>query len=273
MAAQSELAVADWPEWPWYEAMDRLLSEVISDAQTTKRPGVELLYPFLDSVSESVATLRSLMLKTSLRDAYVIARVIYETSLNACFLLTDVEALSARARVHAKQKALRSLVRAIEISGEQIFQFKPAGAEDYLQLPQHQEWMDAFTSKAGREITSWTPETVQKRLELVYEKFGSDVARGLAFGLLIYRHASEIAHGTLFGTLFSWGGTEIGSQLTCPEDIGRFRRKELRSLTKLVAYSLESVVRIASLELGNEQRAIAATEARLSYYQSRSEGA
>lgn len=265
----SELSVADWPEWRWFDSIDQLLGEILSNAQEGNSNEAGALYPFLDSIAESVGSLRTLVNQLKLRDSYVIARVIYETSVNACFLLTEPKALSARASTHAKQKALRNLVRAIELAGNQVFEFRAQGAEELLGDPQHQGWLKQFTSKSGREITSWTPENVQQRLEATYLKFGHEETRGLAFGLLLYRHASEIAHGTLFGTLFSWGAMEPGSPPRCPGDIGKFRRRELRHLLKLVSYSLESLIRVASSVLATPNISASARKARTDYYDQR----
>jgi hypothetical protein len=138
-----------------------------------------------------------------------------------------------------------------------------------MQRPKHKEWLEEFTSKSGREVTSWTPENVSQRLEAVYSKFGSNTTRGLAFGLLLYRHASEIAHGTLFGTLFSWGAMEVGKPLSNPGEMGEFRKKELRHLVKLTSFSLESVVRIISIQLGVKDLSETAKKARTDYYSSR----
>ena len=265
----SELAVSAWPEWEWFDSLDRLLGETRSKAQESESEHLGALFPFLDAIDDSLGSLRILVHELKLRDAYVIARVVYETSVNACFLLTEPETLSVRASTHAKQKALRSLVRAIELAGNQIFEFKPQGVEELLGDPKHQEWLREFTSKSGREITSWTPENVQQRLETAYVKFGHEATRGLAFGLLIYRHASEIAHGTLFGTLFSWGAMEPGYPLSSPSDIGKFRRTELRHLLKLVSFSLESLIRIVASTLEAPEVSVAARKARADYYQKR----
>ena len=143
------------------------------------------------------------------------------------------------------------------------------GAEELLQHPEHRKWLDEFTTKSGREVASWTPENVPQRLEAVYQQFGPSDSRGLAFGLLLYRHASEIAHGTLFGTLFSWGAMELGERLTGPEDLGVFRAKELKHLIKLVAHSNESVVRILSSVLCKPGLGSAVVEARKAYYRQR----
>jgi hypothetical protein len=268
-SSDSESPVFDWPEWKWFNSIEKLLGDTLSNIQEGKSNEVGALYPFLDSIAESVGTLRTLVNQLKLRDAYVIARVIYETSVNACFLLTNPEALSARATTHAKQKALRSLIRAIALAGDQIFEFKPHGAEELLGDPRHQEWLREFTSRTGREITSWTPENVQQRLEATYLKFGPEETRGLAFGLLLYRHASEIAHGTLYGTLFAWGAMEPGSPLKGSGDMGKFRRRELRHLLKLVSFSLESVIRIVSSLAGTADIYASARKARSDYYQQR----
>jgi len=128
MAAEELQSVATWPEWQWFETVESILEEVLSKVQESESTGTGMLYPFLDSVVESVDSLRMLVNGLKLRDSYVIARVIYETSLNACFLLTNPEALSSRASTHAKQKALRSLARAVEIAGNTIFEFEVQGA-------------------------------------------------------------------------------------------------------------------------------------------------
>lgn len=266
---ERDVMVPNWPEWRWFETMQHLLEDAISRIQQSDSPELSAIFPFLDSANESLASLGMLVKQLKLRDAYVIARVVYETSLNACFLLTDPQVLSLRAHTHAKQKALRGLVRAIEISGEKIFEFKAEGVEALIQRPKHKEWLEEFTSKSGREVTSWTPENVSQRLEAVYSKFGSNTTRGLAFGLLLYRHASEIAHGTLFGTLFSWGAMEVGKPLSNPNEMGEFRKKELRHLVKLTSFSLESVVRIISIQLGVKDLSETAKKARTDYYSSR----
>lgn len=262
-----------WPEWRWFDSIEKLLEETVAKVQKNETNEVGVLYPLLDSIAESVDSLRTLVNRLKLRDSYVIARVIYETSVNACFLLTNPEAISGRAHAHAKQKALRNLTRAIELAGDVIFEFKPQGAEELLGNPRHQEWLSEFTSRSGREITSWTPENVQQRLEAVYLKFGEPQTRGLAFGLLLYRNASEIAHGTLFGTLFSWGAMEIGRPLRSSEDLGKFRRRELRHLLKLVSYSLESLIRLVNSALGDSDTEMAARRPRTDYYEQRGENA
>lgn len=269
MASETSSDPASWLEWQWFDAVDLSLRSAKELAQAADSRDLSGLFSYLDSVVESSESFRLLAYSQRLRDAYVIARVIYETSLNACFVLTNPPKLSDRAYTHARQKALRNVVRAIEVAGEIIFKVEMQGAKELLQHPEHRKLLDKFTTKSGREVASWTPENVPQRLEAVYQRFGPSDSRGLAFGLLLYRHASEVAHGTLFGTLFSWGAMELGKRLTCPEDLGIFRVKELKHLIKLVAYSNESVVRILSSALGKPVLGAAVVEARKAYYRQR----
>ncbi|MCZ8384357.1 DUF5677 domain-containing protein [Achromobacter xylosoxidans] len=268
-SVKTDIPASAWPEWRYFDEVNALLGKIISAAKDAKSSRVGALYPLLDSIEESVSSLRTLARMQALRDSYVISRVIYETSINACFLLTSPVELTNRANVHAKQKALRSLVRRIEIAGSPLFEFKAIGTDEILQDPKHKELLAEFTSKSGREITSWTSENVQQRLEAIYQTFGSEASKGLAFGLLLYRHASEIAHGTLYGTLFSWGAMDLGRSLKSPEDLAIFRRAELRHVLKLISFTLESLVHVCAQALALQPLAALATKARLDYYESR----
>lgn len=261
-----------WPEWQWFDALESLLKACLSEPVTKDWSKAGVVFPLLDSVADSLGSFRLLVNQHKLRDSYVIARVLYETSVNICFLLTDIQALSDRANIHANQKTLRGLIRAIEIAGDEIFSYEMQGARALMEHPEHKKSLQEFTSKSGREITAWTPENVQQRLEAVYSVYGKDDTRGLAFGILLYRHASEIAHGTLYGTLFSWGATEVGRRLNTPEDIGEFRRKELRHLMNMVSYSLESLICIIGAALKIADIAATAKVARADYYKNRGEG-
>ncbi len=52
------------------------------------------------------------------RGDYVIARVVYETSVNACFILAAGDEMAERAWRHLKQKSIRDLDRDFYIADE-----------------------------------------------------------------------------------------------------------------------------------------------------------
>ena len=102
-------------------------------------------------------------------------------------------------------------------------------------------------------------------MEAIDLRFGHDAARGLIFGILIYRRASEIAHGTLFGALFSWGALTPGRPLQSVSDMQSFRIGQGRLLAMLTAYALESLIRILAGELGLVKEADEAHLARVAF--------
>jgi hypothetical protein len=144
------------------------------------------------------------------RDAYVAARTIYLTMVNTCFICAQGEKAAERAIRYLKQKSLRDLDRQFR-RNEMKFAVKYSGLPD--SLPEDvKEVLSEFTSRKGREIRSWTPESVEKQLEYIDSRFGSAVGSVLMYGFIaIYRHASEIAHGSLFGAMWAMGVTEPGS--------------------------------------------------------------
>lgn len=243
---KSDLLLSDWPEWSLLDSQIDLIKRVQIAARKPSSPDLDLLFPLLDSIDESTSTVQLLVRRFAIRDAYVIARVVYETSINACFILTNPADLSVRAKRHAKQKVLRDLERTIEVLGDRLLHIKYADADKMMAIDSSQELLQEFTSKSGREITSWTPENVQKRMEAIYETFGRNSSIGLALGILLYRHASEIAHGTLFGTLFSWGAMSPGPPIKVEADIQAFRVDQGRLILKLIGFVLGSVVQITA---------------------------
>ena len=77
-----------------------------------------------------------------------------------------------------------------------------------------------FTTKAGKEKRAWTDENTEQQLGAVVKKYGGRLGGFLAFGLLtIYRHASEIAHGTLFSMWWKLGFTNPGEWPESSQDL------------------------------------------------------
>ncbi len=126
---------------------------------------------------------------------------------------------------------------------------KWSGADEVLNDPENQQLLQEFTSRKGHEITAWTDENVPDRLKAIHAKYGK-ASRNLYWALLLYRHASEIAHGILFGVLFSWGATEPPRPRTV-EDIRKFRESNLRHIMMLTGSALNSLIEIVAVELGH----------------------
>jgi hypothetical protein len=142
------------------------------------------------------------------RDCFPIARSIVESVVNVCFILAEGEVVAKRAHDHAIQKSYRDTDRTLESPHVtlKLRNRNKVGAEKVEGL---QESLDKWTTKRGRERTSWTEESIEDRINIIGDKFGGAVARDLLVShFMIYRHASEIVHGTYFGALFFFGYTQ-----------------------------------------------------------------
>jgi hypothetical protein len=242
------------------EAMRPLLSffrqqvELLASVQPAvrERDGAtwSVLDPLLYSVVDTGRSIAWLAEGLKVRDTFVLSRVAYETVVNACFVLAQGEPAAERAQRHAAQRAYRDLSREVEINGQTI-QLKWSGAPDAPKDVQPQAAVDEFTSRKGREITSWTPETVKERIQAVHSRYGEKASTGLQFGLLaVYRHSSEIAHGSLFGAMFALGLTQPNGPPTSPDDLVTHFRSNTSMLLLLLGMSIDSLLFVLGQELG-----------------------
>lgn len=143
------------------------------------------------------------------RDAFPLARSIVEGVVNICFIMAEGVDAAQKASRHAEVKAFRDLKRTWEIAGMSLSvshsaQLSPA---DVARL---ESMLPEFTTKRSSE-RDWTDKTLKQRLETVAQKFSSSTMTMLnASAFNIYRHASEIAHGTYFSACYFWGLTLPG---------------------------------------------------------------
>ncbi|WP_338426772.1 DUF5677 domain-containing protein [Sphingopyxis kveilinensis] len=145
----------------------------------------------------------------SARDAFPIARSIIEGSINVCFIMAGGHEIAARAVRHAEVKAYRDLQRDWEVGATRI----TLGYSGQL-LPEEVARLNSmlaeFTTKNGRE-KDWTDKTLKQRLDVIAETFSGSAMVSLNVAAFnIYRHASEIVHGTYFSAAYFWGLTLPG---------------------------------------------------------------
>jgi hypothetical protein len=164
----------------------------------------------LGSMAETIRTILHISESGFYRDTLALSRTVLEISLNiAYFSIKGTDAVS-KAIEHVHQKSYRDLMRSCEIGD---FEFHSAlGRKVEVKMSAKlQQAIDNYTSKKGKEIRSWTgnqQDNVSKKIELIASKYGDDVASLYEFYMHnIYRHSSEVLHGTIFGALFSGGIT------------------------------------------------------------------
>ena len=170
---------------------------------------ISALTPMLQTLGSSSHTLASLSDSPGLhtRDCYSIARSIVEAAINICYILAEGSSAAEQAIKHARQKSYRDLQRESKI-GDSMIKLAFSGTPDSSSIDGLEEDIDEFTSRGGRE-KGWIELSVDDRIALSGKVFGHSVLKSLHIArFAVYRHSSEILHGTLFGSLYFLGVTE-----------------------------------------------------------------
>ncbi|MEO3475876.1 DUF5677 domain-containing protein [Roseomonas sp. CAU 1739] len=138
------------------------------------------------------------------RDAYPIARSIVEGVVNVLFIMAKGRDMAARAKRHAEQKAFRDLHRTWQagettMAVQRIVELTPGERSRLEALAAEFAWRN------GRE-KDWTDENIAERLAAIAATFPRSshiILSAATFN--IYRHASEVVHGTYFAAMHFWG--------------------------------------------------------------------
>lgn len=145
----------------------------------------------------------------SIRDAFPLARSIIEGVVNICFIMAEGVEAAQKASRHAEVRAFRDLKRTWEIAGMSL-SVSHSGELSPTEVARLEAMLPEFTTKRGSE-RDWTDKTLKQRLETIALRFSSSTMTVLnASAFNIYRHASEIVHGSYFSACFFWGLTLPG---------------------------------------------------------------
>jgi hypothetical protein len=144
------------------------------------------------------------------------------------------------------QKGFRDLERELEIS-----KFKISlryGGKDKIKIPPElQEAIKEFTNKKGYEVSLWTPESTIQKIKIINSVHSERASNHLTISLFfIYRHASEIAHGTLFGIYFTTGNLPFEKPIKNREEMKNYQRGKLCALLQSISLALDSLLIILS---------------------------
>jgi len=240
--------------------MIRIIDEIIAGAvghaaappglseSITRRPQTQRVLPaMLQALGSSSHTLVRLSDGPGLhsRDCFSIGRSIVELAVNICYILAEGEDAASQAQGHANQKAVRDLDRESTVGGQTI-RLRSSALED-LELPRElQESIQEFTARSGRE-KGWTDMSVDARCERVGQVLGEEVLTPLHWArFAVYRHSSEILHGTFFSAMFFMGLTDPAGAPTSPNEwLGRIAGQHLMILMSAVL-SVLAVARAVS---------------------------
>ncbi|MBE2272550.1 MAG: hypothetical protein IAE80_30220 [Anaerolinea sp.] len=184
--------------------------EVASALREEKKPLPEKvkqpLFFLLQAVGASTSTIVKLSESVGMhtRDCYPIARSVVETAANACYIMAQGEEMAERAMRHTRQMAYRDMERESKI-GSSIIRVMSSKKPNPLIAKELEAELTEFTNKRGGE-KNWIDDALDTRISVAGEKFGTDLLLHLHFArFAVYRHASEILHGTVFGAMYFLG--------------------------------------------------------------------
>jgi len=166
------------------------------------------IVPVLQAIGSSSNTLVLLSDAPGMqtRDCYSIVRSIVEACINVCYIIAEGPCVAEQALRHARQKAFRDMQRQSRI-GETIIQLVCSAIPDPGTIEGLKADLEEFTSKTGRE-KGWTDLSVDDRIAVAGKRLGGSILTSLHFArFAVYRHSSEILHGSLFGALHFLGAT------------------------------------------------------------------
>lgn len=187
-----------------------------------------------------------------IRDCYGIARSVCEIGINISYIVAVGAEAAALANRHAKQKTYRDLKRGGQIGGVGFSLETSSDIPEPDDIPGMKQALDEFTNKRGKEKTSWTSVSLDDRIKVVDERFPTTSINFGGSMMSIYRHASEILHGTYFSMLHFWGGNR-GRITNRAEAEHFFVFHHFISVFSSVFFSCQGVVKVVAEEFDIEE--------------------
>lgn len=198
------------------------------------------LYTLLFSVYDSCKSILILTPNYQVRDTFLTARTIFELTLNIGYISSEGKNTLEKAQRHMQQKAFRDLERKLNIESMNL-SVKVLGLENLKISKELQAALDEYTTQKGLEVRSWTGENVFRKIEIISNKYGEKIKDILNIGLFnIYRHASEIAHGTLFGLFYIIGATSMKERPKDTNELLFIHRQHLTLIIITISMLIEA---------------------------------
>ncbi len=229
------------------------LSLSVPKAMSNKEEKWGVLFPLIYCIVDSLDSFLILSQNQKrelpkVRDSYVIGRTLIESIINIIYILAKGDEAVQFAKNHYAQKSHRGLKRKLTV-GDQKFSLEWMGKSTLKSDPETIKTLEEYTTKRGKEITSWTPDSIIKRLEIIQNKYGGHISSVLNFSFFtIYRDASEITHGTFYGAMDLFG-------LTSPREPNRGAKKILeddRTRFSLLSFAILWPIHSLLLTLAKE---------------------
>lgn len=231
-------------------------------SEFTDRPvTVRVFLPMLQALGSSSSTLIRLSDEPGLqtRDCFGICRSIIELAVNICYICAEGESAALRAEAHARQKSVRDLERKSSV-GDQTIHLRSSALGNVEFPAKVADDLAEFTASSGRE-KGWIDLSIDARCKKIGELLGEEILTPLHWSrFAVYRHSSEILHGTFFGAIYFMGLTDPRGAPESREDwVVRLTGQHLMILMA-ATLALVAVARAVSLTTNTPEPAQQASE-------------
>jgi len=222
-----------------------LLEKVHSKIYGTKDGTLVAFSLLVQGIIDSSKTIIQLIKGRKLRDAYIISRSIFEHSLNIGYFSVKGEEMVEKAYNHSLSKTYGDLRRKIEI-GDIKFSIGLTDEVEIEKTERLKKAIEEFTNNKGHEIRTWSDDNTFNKIKLIDEKFGKGISFPFSMCLYyIYRHSSEIIHGTIFGAMFSLGMTQERNEWPeSKQDFDEYYNYRLTLLAQSIILLISSTIHI-----------------------------
>ncbi len=200
------------------------------------------LVPMIWMIQKTCGSVFFLAEKEQSIGVILVSRAALEGTINALYICAIGPDASDKALRHAMQKSYRDITQIrnfhkeyLDDNGNDLADFEPSEAL--------QKVIEEFSTKRGKELPYWTPDSLHDRIDLVEERIGPRAAKILRIAVsAIYRQSSEIVHGTLYGALHAMHQVPIQRQIASADEMQTHNRQEISTVVFLIICLLDQLV-------------------------------
>ncbi len=199
------------------------------------------LVPLLWLVQKACGSLYFLVEARQMFGAIILARAVLESVINALFIRAIGTDAASKAMRHARQKSYRDILLYRKFLEDYLDKEKASTTiEASSDL---QELLDEFSFKSGKEAPYWTPESLHDRVNTIEGVFGKKAADVLRVGIsAIYRHSSELLHGTLYGAMYALHQVPVAQNIESSEGIEIYNFRAMSTVSFLVICQIDQLI-------------------------------
>ena len=223
----------------------KILFDVVNTIPKKNEGLAVAFFMTLWAIMDSCQSIFILSKNKKMRDCFICARAIFDSALNIGYYSVKGNEILDKAFNHSLQKSYRDLKREIELNDFKLI----IGIKDIESIPKTdrlRKSMEEFTSKKGLEVRAWTGDNIYTKIDLITDKFCKRI--GIPFTMAfyyIYRHASEIIHGTIFGAMYNFGMTQFRHEWPeSQKDINEYYNTVISMIILSVNLLIPSVISI-----------------------------